>query len=343
MPVTTANLLRAIRRTIWSDASMTGFAQDIVLGFKSTAALIDEANAAIAAAGTGGGAVSSVFARTGAVVAVLNDYAASLVDNDSGVAGATAKDALDALATLITALTSTVTARSTIGVYSARAALTPAAGDRFTCTNSPQGEWIYSGSAWVPLLLCGVPGVQPPAASNFTKLGASSASITDNNGTLRLNSAAGSAVVEGWTYSVTPSSTFTCRVGMMVGPWDRGSLPIGIRLGKTSSGEYITCTIYNNSATFLTQVQYFTSLSVGSTVLQNANAFDRLNAGNVMWFRIDRDATNIFFYVSFDNTNWLLLYQEAKAAHFAADNVGIYSNTTSGAAYGADIHSFSLV
>lgn len=42
-------------------------------------------------------AVASVFGRTGAVVAVAGDYAASLINNDSGVAGSTVKAALDAL------------------------------------------------------------------------------------------------------------------------------------------------------------------------------------------------------------------------------------------------------
>ena len=45
----------------------------------------------------GGGAVDSVFGRTGAVTAALNDYLASLVDNDSTVSGATVKDALNTL------------------------------------------------------------------------------------------------------------------------------------------------------------------------------------------------------------------------------------------------------
>lgn len=45
----------------------------------------------------GGGAVSSVFGRTGAVVAAASDYDASQVDNDSGVTGATVADALDTL------------------------------------------------------------------------------------------------------------------------------------------------------------------------------------------------------------------------------------------------------
>ncbi len=51
-----------------------------------------------AGGGGGGGAVASVFGRTGAVAAAASDYDASQVDNDSGVSGATVKDALDALA-----------------------------------------------------------------------------------------------------------------------------------------------------------------------------------------------------------------------------------------------------
>lgn len=54
----------------------------------------------------GAGAVTSVFGRVGAVVAALNDYAASLIQNDSGVAGAQVSDALNTLAAAITALTS---------------------------------------------------------------------------------------------------------------------------------------------------------------------------------------------------------------------------------------------
>lgn len=49
----------------------------------------------------GGGAVTSVFTRTGAVVAAASDYDASQVDNDSGVAGAFVDDALDNLAAAI--------------------------------------------------------------------------------------------------------------------------------------------------------------------------------------------------------------------------------------------------
>ena len=69
----------------------------------AAAALVLEADAYFASQGivpggpSAGGAVSSVFARVGAVVAALNDYAASLISNDSNVAGATVKDALNQL------------------------------------------------------------------------------------------------------------------------------------------------------------------------------------------------------------------------------------------------------
>lgn len=54
----------------------------------------------------GGGAVSSIFGRSGVVVAVAGDYDASQVDNDSGVAGATVADALDTLDAALAATTS---------------------------------------------------------------------------------------------------------------------------------------------------------------------------------------------------------------------------------------------
>lgn len=51
----------------------------------------------------GGGDVSSVFARTGDVVAEPGDYATSQITNDSNVAGATASEALDLLRDVLSA------------------------------------------------------------------------------------------------------------------------------------------------------------------------------------------------------------------------------------------------
>lgn len=57
----------------------------------------DLIDAAILAAYNEGGAVDSVFGRTGAVIAAQSDYDASQVDNDSTVSGAQVSDALDTL------------------------------------------------------------------------------------------------------------------------------------------------------------------------------------------------------------------------------------------------------
>jgi hypothetical protein len=66
-----------------------------------TASNVQDAIDEVAAGGGGGGgAVASVFGRTGAVAAASGDYDASQIDNDSGVSGATVKDALNALSTL---------------------------------------------------------------------------------------------------------------------------------------------------------------------------------------------------------------------------------------------------
>lgn len=63
-----------------------------------------------------GGAVSSVFGRSGAVVAAAGDYAASQVTNDSVVAGLRVDDALDALLTGIADAMAAISALTTTGV-----------------------------------------------------------------------------------------------------------------------------------------------------------------------------------------------------------------------------------
>jgi hypothetical protein len=54
--------------------------------------------------GGGGGAVNSVFGRTGVVVAATGDYDSDQVDNVSGVTGSSVSDALDTLSAAIAAL-----------------------------------------------------------------------------------------------------------------------------------------------------------------------------------------------------------------------------------------------
>ena len=65
--------------------------------------------------GGGGGAVDSVFGRTGVVIAVAGDYTASQVTNDSLVTGAFVSDALNTLDTTKASLNSAVTFGSIAG------------------------------------------------------------------------------------------------------------------------------------------------------------------------------------------------------------------------------------
>jgi len=78
--------------------------------------------------GGGAGAVSSVFGRTGAVVAALSDYDASQVDNDSLAAGTTVADALSNHTGTLSANTAAIalnTAKVSNKEYSTLAARTP--------------------------------------------------------------------------------------------------------------------------------------------------------------------------------------------------------------------------
>jgi len=65
------------------------------------------------------GGVSSVFGRAGAVVAVLGDYAGSLITNDSAVVGATVTDALNTINGLLPAPVTSVFGRVGIVVATA--------------------------------------------------------------------------------------------------------------------------------------------------------------------------------------------------------------------------------
>lgn len=77
-----------------TDGSHHAVATTSVAGFLSAA---DKTKLDGIATGAEVNAVDSVFGRTGAVVAVAGDYAASEIDNDSGVVGAQVSDALDQL------------------------------------------------------------------------------------------------------------------------------------------------------------------------------------------------------------------------------------------------------
>lgn len=96
--------LLGLNRILWNGAPVNPTRKD--LNFQGDGVIVEDdavnarTNVTISGSGGGGegGAVSSVFGRVGAVVAAASDYVASLIGNDSGVAGATVREALEALA-----------------------------------------------------------------------------------------------------------------------------------------------------------------------------------------------------------------------------------------------------
>lgn len=115
--------------------------------------------------------VNSFKTRTGNVVPVLNDYAASLVQNDSSVAGATVKAALNALLAAIPA----VPVASVFGrVGAVVAALNDYAASLVQNDSSVVGATVKDA---LNALLAAIPAV--PVASVFGRVGAVVATLND--------------------------------------------------------------------------------------------------------------------------------------------------------------------
>ena len=132
--------------------------------------------------GGGGGAVASVFGRVGAVVAALGDYAASLVSNDSGVAGATVKDALNNLAAAIPAVPVT-------SVFGRVGAVAAALGDyAASLVSNDSGVAGATVKDALNNLAAAIPVV--PVTSVFGRVGAVAAASGDYTSTLITNSSA---------------------------------------------------------------------------------------------------------------------------------------------------------
>jgi hypothetical protein len=189
------------------------------------AALVLEVDAFVASEGitpnspgSGGGAVTSVFARIGAVVAALNDYAASLVSNDSSVAGSTVKDALNTLLAAIAAIPSAPVSSVFTRTGAIVATLNDYAASLVSNNSSVVGSTVKDA---LNTLLAAIPSV--PVSSVFTRTGAIVATLNDyaaslvsNNSSVTgatvkdaLDTLLGSTLpVSGWMRATDATSSF---------------------------------------------------------------------------------------------------------------------------------------
>ena len=124
----------------------------------------------------GGGAVASVFGRSGAVVAAASDYDASQVDNDSGVTGAFVDDALDTLAAAVVAAAGMGPVDSVFG----RTGVVAAAASDYAASEVDNDSGV--AGAFVDDALDALLAAIPPAApvdSVFSRTGVVAAAASD--------------------------------------------------------------------------------------------------------------------------------------------------------------------
>lgn len=328
MPVTTANLRRAIRKLLWGDASMTEFAGDVAGAFASTATLIDSLRtdlSAIDVTGGSGDVVGPASATDGHVA--LFDGATGKLIKDGG-----------ALPTSYVAPYYGVWPLPTAGN----------AGRPGYVTDSPQGEWVDSGTAWRPVIR-GVVGTAPPAAATFTRLNATAATLSDNKGTLQIVSAL-AGTNEAWSYSVAPAATFKWSTAFMAqwvdgGAGSEGMYYIMVRESGTGHFYLFGCYCSGTTITLLVTRQSAVNTNAGGGTSAVA-AVKVPQVGSHICLRIQRDATNLIFQYSNDiqpdDSQWATLFTEAKAAYVTVDQVGVGTNRTAGLTFKADIYDLDL-
>jgi hypothetical protein len=138
----------------------------------------------------GAGPVSTVFGRVGAVVAQAEDYASSLIANDSSVAGTTVKDALETLLLLATGGINSVTS-----VFGRGGAVVAALGD-YAASLVSNDSSISGSSVKDALNTLGAAIPSVPVVSVFGRIGGVVATAGDYSASLVSNnsSVSGSAV-----------------------------------------------------------------------------------------------------------------------------------------------------
>lgn len=186
LKVTDSTGLQSINRSAAFILSAGGFRPFIageVFEENPTHGPVDRLNEFVVSGG-GGGDVASVFGRTGAVVAVTDDYAASEVENDSGVAGAQVSDALDTLEAADTSILATIAALDSDDIDIAAGISIPEVGSTLTEAIQWLGEGHrYFSPTYLNPLAQWNPGV---SLSDQT---ANGLNLTVDAGTLRISGA----------------------------------------------------------------------------------------------------------------------------------------------------------
>lgn len=188
--------------------------------------------------------------------------------------------------------------------------------------------WFDDGTVWRPIVPPGVLGTQPPAASAFTKLGGTTATLLDNAGTLQLKSDTNNEVFEGPSLG----STFQVDCAFMTAWNTYGSGQeslFALALEQHSNGKFVRFGIYCAAdGTITVQTQNFTNRTTNSGGATGVRAIR--DARGPFFLRAVGDATNITCSWSTNGLNWQQLYQAAKASFCTVDTLALFTNDSGG-------------
>ena len=162
-------------------------------------------------------------------------------------------------------------------------------------------------------------------ASSFTWQNQGGASVTDENGTVRMSVPTDAGTDLRVQERTAPSTPYTYIAAMSFGIFatDSGCTPsFGMGFRETSSGKaiFIHCFVNNTSPGWPMKVAVtrYSSLTAFSADSRGPKGLMLLGSDGIVWFKIENDGTNLKYYISGDGWTWIQVFSEGKAAYFSS-------------------------
>ena len=206
------------------------------------------------------------------------------------------------------------------------------AGNIYYSTDSVYSVLRDNGSSW-DYFFRGLKVTPPTKGSftnrNFASAGATLAGIT--TGPVFLSAPGSGGLNAAMITQASPATPYTYTIGVIPALNGTNYIDCGVGFYEVASGKMEDIEIFscsngscgNNSGVLQLTVNSLTALSGGSlTNRQSAIYFPQ--GMDLIWLRINADGTNLNYSYSFDGSNFVAFYSEAKNTAFttAPDNVG---------------------